>query len=85
MNQQQQPQYRRSKWLHPSLGILNLPIAAIAISIMLIRLVFRGFAAIKGAVYRFAIVLIRYVFRGLVAINGSVYRIACRIEQWAIK
>jgi hypothetical protein len=52
MNQQQQ--YRRSKWLHPSLGILNLPIAAIAISIGLLRYVYRGLVAVNGAVYRFA-------------------------------
>lgn len=52
MNQQQQ--YRRSKWLHPSLGILNLPIAAIAISIGLLRFIYRGVVAFNGAVYRFA-------------------------------
>ncbi|WP_028195463.1 hypothetical protein [Paraburkholderia fungorum] len=52
MNQQQQ--YRRSKWIHPSLGILNLPIAAIAISVGLLRYAFRIVASINRGMYRIA-------------------------------
>ncbi|VVE16147.1 MULTISPECIES: hypothetical protein [Pandoraea] len=45
MNQQQQhlnQQRRRPKWIHPSLGILNLPIAAIVLLVGMLRYAFRG-------------------------------------------
>ena len=52
MNQQQQ--YPRSKWIHPSLGILNLPIAVIVISVRVLRFAYRKVKEIDGAVYRIA-------------------------------
>ncbi|MGF6603305.1 hypothetical protein P3T23_008059 [Paraburkholderia sp. GAS448] len=52
--QQQQQKNRKSKWIHPSLGILNLPIVAIVISVGLLRFAFRGVVAINRTVYQIA-------------------------------
>lgn len=53
MNQQRQSS--RSKWIHPGLGILNLPIAAILLSVAFLRIAFRGLATINRALYRVAV------------------------------
>lgn len=52
MNQQRNR--ARSKWIHPGLGILNLPIAATVLSVALLRVAIRGLASINRATYRVA-------------------------------
>ncbi len=52
MNQQRQ--HSRSKWIYPGLGVLNLPIAAVLLSVALLRVTFRGLATINRALYRIA-------------------------------
>ncbi|UIF89417.1 hypothetical protein [Cupriavidus sp. UYPR2.512] len=52
MNQQRH--HSRSKWIHPTLGILNLPIAAGLLAVAALRVTFRGLASLNRTTYRVA-------------------------------